>query len=230
MKEVTLAATVRESGGKGPARRQRMNGNIPAVVYGPEVEPIPISIDQRTFRTSMKSAGSSTIINLDMGEKTNKVIMREIQRDPVSLDILHVDFYAISMTRPLKVSIPIKFEGSPEGVRVDGGIMQITMRELDISCLPVDIPDELVLDVTELGIGSSIHVRDITLDKVEILSPTRRTVVVIAAPTVIKETVTAEDEEAEDLEGVEGEEGEAAEGEAPAEGAEAKKEGDDKKK
>ena len=223
MKEIPLAVSKREGRGKGPARRQRMAGNVPGVIYGPETEPISVSIDEKAFRTAMRQAGKSTIISLTLDDQEHKAIVREIQRDPVSLDIQHVDFHAISMTHPIDIAMPIRFEGTPVGVRVDGGIQQITMRELDISCLPKDIPDELVVDVSELGIGDSIHVSDISLENVRILSPERRTIVVIAAPTVVKEAVTAaEEEEGEVAEG-EAAEGEAAEGEAPAEGDKEKK-------
>ncbi|MDH4035481.1 MAG: 50S ribosomal protein L25, partial [candidate division Zixibacteria bacterium] len=196
MKEISISASRRESLGKGPARQSRMAGNIPAVVYGPEVEPIPVAVEERSFRATMKATGSlSSIINLDVDGKTNKVVLREIQRDPITSRILHMDFHAISMTKPLNISIPIQFEGSPRGVKTDGGIMQITMRDLDISCLPSDIPDKLVVDVEDLGIGDSIHVRDVDLDKVQILSPEQRTIVVIAAPTVVKVDEPAEAEE-----------------------------------
>ena len=216
MKEISINASKRELLGKGPARQSRMAGNIPAVVYGPELEPIPVDIDLRTFRSAMKgSASLSSIISLDIGGKINKVILREIQRDPITSEILHMDFHAISMTKPLNISIPIRFEGIPQGVKTDGGIMQITMRELEISCLPTNIPEELVLDVEDLGIGDAMHVRDITLDNVQIVSPEQRTIVVIAAPTVVKADEPTEDElEAEAEEGAE----EGAEA-TPAEGA-----------
>ena len=228
MKEVSISASRRESLGKGPARQSRMAGNIPAVVYGPEVEPIPVAIDERSFRSAIKASGSlSSIISLDVEGKTNKVVLREIQRDPITSRILHMDFHAISMTKPLHISIPIRFEGTPRGVKTDGGIMQITMRDLDITCLPSDIPEALVLDVEDLGIGESIHVSSVSIDKVTILSPEQRTIVVIAAPTVVKvdEPTEAELEEAAEAEAAEGE---AAEGEAAAETKEAPK--DDKAK
>ncbi|MDH3891149.1 MAG: 50S ribosomal protein L25 [candidate division Zixibacteria bacterium] len=214
MKEISISASRRESLGKGPARQSRMAGNIPAVVYGPEVEPIPVAVEERSFRATMKATGSlSSIINLDVDGKTNKVVLREIQRDPITSRILHMDFHAISMTKPLNISIPIQFEGSPRGVKTDGGIMQITMRDLDISCLPSDIPDKLVVDVEDLGIGDSIHVRDVDLDKVQILSPEQRTIVVIAAPTVVKVDEPAEAEEGLEEGAEEGAEDSPAEGE-----------------
>ncbi len=211
MKEVPISASRRESLGKGPARQSRMAGTIPAVVYGPDLEPIPIAIEERALRTAMKSSsGAGTIFNLDVEGNENKVVLREIQRDPVTSKIMHLDFHAISMTKPLNISIPIRFDGTPVGVKTDGGIMQITMRELEISCLPTDIPESLVVNVEDLGIGDSIHVRDVEVPKVQILSAEQRTIVVIAAPTVVKAEAAAEGEELE--EGVE-EGAEAAEGE-----------------
>jgi large subunit ribosomal protein L25 len=187
MKEISINASKRELLGKGPARQSRMAGNIPAVVYGPELEPIPVDIDLRTFRSAMKgSASLSSIISLDVGGKVNKVILRDIQRDPITSEIIHMDFHAISMTKPLHISIPIHFKGTPRGVKTDGGIMQITMRELEISCLPTNIPEEFVLDVEGMGIGDAMHVRDISLENIQIVSPGQRTIVVIAAPTVVK--------------------------------------------
>jgi len=228
MKEIPISARRREGTGKGVARRERMASRIPGVVYGPEIDPVSVSVDERDMRAAMKaSAGVFVIFNLDVDGKVEKVIMRDLQRDPVTTKITHIDFHAIALDKPLSTSIPIVFKGVPVGVKTDGGIMQTTMRELDISCLPQDVPDQLELDVTELGIGDSIHVRDVELGEVRILAPEQRTIVVIAAPTVVKETVTEEGEEGEELEG-EAAEGEGAEG--AAEGEEAKAEGGEEKK
>ncbi len=211
MKEVSLVASPREAVGKGAARRVRARGYIPAVVYGPEIEPLPIAVDERAFRAAFKSAGGSAIYNLEVNGKVSKVIVREAQRDPITDRITHLDFHAISMKKPLHLSIPIRFVGTPRGVKTEGGIMQTVLRELEISCLPSDIPEYIEVDVTDLGIGDSVHVRDLSVPKAEILSEPQRTVVVIGAPTVIKvEAPAAAAEEA-----VETAEAEAAEGEKP---------------
>ena len=228
MKEIVISATRRESVGKGPARRERMAGSIPAVVYGPEVEPISVAVDEKTFRSAMKVSGRTTsLINLDIEGNKNTVIMRDVQRDPLTSKILHIDFHAIPLDKPINLSIPISFIGSPRGVKTDGGIMQITMRDIEISCLPTDIPEKLEIDVSDLGIGDSIHVRDVTIPDTQLISSERRTIVVIAAPTVVKEDVE-EEEEAELAEGEEAvETGETAE---TAEGEETSKEDDKGKK
>lgn len=220
MKEIKIAGTPRESVGKGPARRTRMVGNIPAVVYGPEQKPVSISVEGSQIRRALKeTAGGTTLFDLEVAGKTRKVLVRELQRDPVTSQVVHIDFHAISMTKPIHLLVPLHFEGSPIGVKVDGGIMQTTMREIEVSCLPADIPERIEINVDELHIGDSIHVRDIDVPNAKVLSEEQRTVVVISAPTVIKETVTTD-------EIAEGEEAVAAEGAEAAETAETPKEGE----
>lgn len=231
IREVELNAELRTGVGKGPARQARMAGNIPGVVYGPEIEPIPIFIPAKAFRAAViKSGGQrgtgSTIFSLKVGDKTNKVLIRDLQRDPVTSTIIHIDFHAIAMNKPIHISVPINLIGIPVGVKVDGGIMQTTLRELEISCLPANIPQNIELDVSELSIGESVHVSDLEVENVKILTEQQRTIVVISAPTVLKSATEDEAEEGE--EGVEVAEG--AEGAAPAEGDAAKAEGADDKK
>jgi large subunit ribosomal protein L25 len=230
MREISLAVERRNDKGKGAARQHRQNGRIPGVIYGPEVEPVSVAVDERTFRSAMKNVHGTSIMNIQMDGKETKAILREMQRDPVTNRVLHVDFHAIPMNKPLTVRIPIHCVGTAVGVKVDGGIQQQTMRELEVACLPSEIPDDLEVDVSELGIGDSIHVRDVSIPNVEIVSEEQRTIVVISAPTVIKAAATAEEEEAEGEEGAEAAEGEEAEGaEENAEGDEGEKKAEEKK-
>ena len=224
MKEIAISATLRQEVGGGSGRRTRAAGEIPAVVYGPETEPMAVAVNERNLRAAVKESGLSSIINLDVEGKETKVIIRDVQRDPVSSRAIHIDFHAISMTKALHISVPILFEGTPLGVTVDGGIMQTTMREIEISCLPKDIPQHIEIDVSELHIGDSIHVSDLDIENVTLMAEPQRTVVVISAPTVVVEPV-AEEEEGELAEGEEGEA--AAEGAEGAEGEEKKE--DDKR-
>jgi len=234
MKEVSISVVPREGKGKGPARQTRMVGFIPGVVYGPETKPESIKIDNRAFNAAWKKGGGSVIFTLDKEGKKTKVLIRELQRDPVTSNVIHVDFHAISMTKPIHLSIPIFLVGTPIGVKTEGGILQATMREIEISCLPTDIPEHVEINVENLHIGDSIHVRDLTIPNVKILEEADTTLAVVSAPTVLK---TVEEEAAEAAAAAEaagvvpGAEGEAAaagaEGKAPAEGA--KKEGSDKK-
>ena len=239
MKEIVVAAKRRTEGGKGPARRVRQDGFIPGIIYGPETEPISVAVNEKEFRFSMKGVEGTSLIDLNIDGDHRKVVLREIQRDPVTSRVIHVDFHAISMNKPINVAVPIHYIGTPVGVKTDGGIMQVTMRELEVSCLPGSIPEHLEIDVSELHIGESVHVSSVTIPDAKILSEVRRTMVVIAAPTVHKEEV-AEEVEGEEVEGeaVEGEAEAAAEGaedKTPAEGedkkkSEDKKKGEDKKK
>lgn len=210
MKEVPMTATRRDETGKGVARRARAAGMIPGVVYGPEIDPMPITLEEKEFHAAMKSADAATVLNLRVNGSENKVLVRDIQRHPVTSKVIHIDFHAISMNKPIHIAIPIHFVGTPKGVKVDGGIMQVLLREVEISCLPMDIPDRFEIDVTELGIGESIHVAKLDIPNVEILTLERRTVVTIAAPTIIKAATTAEEEEGAEA-ATEGEEAEGAE-------------------
>lgn len=232
MKEVALPAELREAGSKGEARRLRVSGSIPAVVYGLKTAPYSIKVTERALRDALKeAAGSAVLYDLRVGdEPANKVVIRDLQRDPLTSKITHIDFHAIAMDRPLSVKVPIHFIGTPVGVKTDAGIMQTTLRELSVSCLPENMPEKIELNVEELGIGEAIHVEDIDLPNVEKLDEPQRTIVVISAPTVTRAEVEAmeageEGEEAAEGEAAEGEaaEGEAAEGEA-AEGEEKKEE------
>mgnify|MGYP000402312635 CR=1 FL=1 len=224
MKEVALPAELRDAGSKGVARRLRSAGNIPAVVYGLKTAPYSVQVKESALRTAMKeAAGSAVLYDLQVGDKANKVVIRDLQRDPLTSRITHIDFHAIAMDRPLRVRVPIHFVGTPVGVKVDAGIMQTTMREISVSCLPKDMPEKIEINVEELGIGEAIHVRDIDLPNVELLGEPQRTVVVISAPTVTR----AEADAMEAGEAVEGVEGEAAEVET-AEGEAAEDSGDKK--
>ena len=151
---------------------------------------------------------------MNIDGKENKVILRELQRDPGTSRVLHVDFHAISMNKAIHISVPIHFMGLSEGVKNEGGIMQTTMRELEVSCLPSNIPEHFEIDVTNLRIGESIHVKEVSIPNAEIISEKQRTIVVISAPTVMKvEEPTAEEGDeavvAEDAEAATGEEGDA---------------------
>ncbi len=207
MKEVLLEASLRKTTGKGSARQSRLAGNIPAVVYGPEIDSLPIEISEKVMRQAVKDSSFNAIFDLSVDGKSNKVLIRDIHRDPISLKVTHLDFHAISMTKPIKLSVPISLIGEAIGVKTDGGLIQSAMREIEISCLPIDIIDVIEVDVSELNVGDSIHIRDISIKNVTILAEERRTVVICAAPSVVEEEVSEEDEDAEDAEGVEGAEG-----------------------
>jgi large subunit ribosomal protein L25 len=220
MATVELKATARTGTGKGKARQTRREGSFPAVLYGEGEEPQPISVDNKDFYPVIRTAaGENVILDLKIeGSKSEscKAIIRDIQYHPVRRDILHVDFQHISMTKMITVDVPIEIEGEAVGVKTDGGILEVILREVEVECLPVNIPDVIKVDVSDLEIGNSIQVSDLHVEDARIVTDPESTVITIGAPTVVEEV------KPEVAEGEEAEEG--AEGEAAAEGEGAKKE------
>lgn len=193
-----LSASARDIGGKGVARKLRSEGRIPAVVYGHGREPQPLSINSRELdRLLDHIAAEATVIDLDIDGKPARTLIREIQRHPFKRQILHVDFQELVAGEKISVRLPIILVGVPDGVRLDGGILDQTMRELEVEVDPSNIPNHVDIDVTKLTIGSSIHVRDITLPEgVEVLDDGDASVCVVSAPRAAVEAVAAEETEA----------------------------------
>ena len=229
MAENELAVEVREGTGKGPARRLRASGRVPAVCYGRGAKSLGISLDPLALDQLLKgsTAGMNTLIALQVeggGEYHGKpMLVKELQRNPVSRQILHADLYAVNLQEAIQVSVPIHLEGSPEGVKM-GGILDQTLREVELECMPQAIPEELRLDVSELLIGQSLHVRDLAIPEgATLLSDLDLSVVTVATPAVEEEPVAEAVEGEPVAEGEEAPEAEAADGEAGADSA--KKEG-----
>jgi large subunit ribosomal protein L25 len=193
-----LSASARDLGGKGVARKLRSEGRIPAVVYGHGREPQPLSINSRELdRLLDHIAAEATVIDLDIDGKPARTLIREIQRHPFKRQILHVDFQELVAGEKISVRLPIILVGVPDGVRLDGGILDQTMRELEVEVDPSNIPNHVDIDVTKLTIGSSIHVREITLPEgVEVLDDGDASVCVVSAPRAAVEAVASEETEA----------------------------------
>jgi len=223
--EFALDVELREGRGKGVARKLRAAGRIPGICYRRNAESTAISLDpselDRLIRTA--SSGINTLIDLKVAGGGDfdgrQVLIKELQRDPVSGAYLHADLYAIDLKQTIHISIPVQLKGSPIGVTLGGGILDHATRELDVECLPDAIPEEFAVDVSELEVGQSLHVRDIkVLEGVEILNDPDVSIVSVVAPAVVEEEVPEEEEE-----GVEGEAAPDGEGEAaPEESAEKK--------
>jgi large subunit ribosomal protein L25 len=197
MASANLSASARDNGGKGVARKLRGEGRVPAVVYGHGRDPQALSINTRELERLLDHiAAESTVIDLDIDGKPARTLIREIQRHPFKRQILHVDFQELVAGEKISVSVPIVLMGVPDGVRMDGGILDQTMRELEIEVDPSNIPNHVEIDVTKLTIGSSVHVRDIPLPEgVEVLDDEDASVCVVSAPrAVIEETPAAEGE------------------------------------
>jgi large subunit ribosomal protein L25 len=200
MASANLSANARGNGGKGASRKLRGEGRVPAVVYGHGRDPQALSINTRELERLLDHiSAESTVIDLDIDGKASRTLIREIQRHPFKRQILHVDFQELVAGEKISVSIPIVLIGVPDGVRMDGGILDQTMRELEIEVDPSNIPNHIEIDVTRLTIGSSVHVREIPLpDGVEVLDDEDASVCVVSAPrAAIEETAAAVEGEAE---------------------------------
>lgn len=184
--EIVLEVTKRDKTGKENAKKLRQEGLIPGIVYGAGDKPRPVHLAQSSLDKLLHSGhGENVLITLNIknGETASeKVLIRDIQRDPVKESIIHVDFQHVSLTRKITVKVPIHLVGVPTGVKDQSGILQHILREVEVSCLPSDIPEKVDLDVTALKIGDSLRVRDIILPKVEILSAPEQTITSVVPP------------------------------------------------
>jgi large subunit ribosomal protein L25 len=205
MKETLLEAEVRAGSGKSVTRKLRMSGMLPAVLYGMDKKPEMLNVNARSLTQLLHAGGGENVlVDLVVGTaKPEKVLVKEVQHHPVSSKIVHIDFLRIDLTKKVTVMVPVHIVGTAEGVK-GGGVLEVVSRELEVSCLPMDIPSHITVDVTALKINEAIHVTDLQLGKLEILTDKARTVVTVQPPTVIKEVAPA----AEAVEGavVEGEE------------------------
>jgi large subunit ribosomal protein L25 len=214
-----MKAQTRDVFGKGEMNRLRRSGRIPAVVYGPGEETVPVSVDEHELKLLLQRVSfENTIIELEVTGKVEKkyqTLIREIQRHPYRPQLHHLDFYSVPMDRAIHVEVPILLHGNPLGVRNEGGLIQQVLRDLEILVLPDKIPEHITIDINELHLHESIHVENLTRGDYEILTDPRRTVVTIvskqvAAIPVPGEEVVPEVEVIGAEEGEEGEEGEEA--------------------
>jgi large subunit ribosomal protein L25 len=209
-----LAIELRTQTGKGAARKLRARGRIPGVYYSGEAVAVSVDLDphalEHVFATS--AAGMNTLIDLAGGGDLHGklVLVKHVQRDPVKGDLLHADFYGVDVRKVVQVSVPIRLTGTPVGVALHDGILDHALRELELSCLPQAIPQEIVADVSALDIGDSLHVRDLALPEgVELESDSDLPVVSVVPPRVEEvaapaEEVLVEGEAAPAVEGAEG--------------------------
>jgi large subunit ribosomal protein L25 len=213
-----LKAKIRKTTGNGPARVLRREGRIPAVLYGPKTEPALLSVEIRDLEQIFKTGNvGQVLLNLVIQngqESTRPAMIKELQAHPVSGKFLHIDFYEIDLERKIRVGVPIVTTGQPIGIE-NGGMLQIVRREIEVLCLPTQIPESIEVDVTDLDVGDSIHVEEIQVEgDAEIPADVNFTVITILAPKVEAEPEEEEEELDEEAAEAEGEEG-ADEKEAP---------------
>lgn len=194
----TLDAKVRTSRKKGAARKERAAGRIPGVVYGEGQEAVNISVDWREFTRLLHGAGGEhAVVELKMEnapDKSGPAMLREVQHHPVRDDVLHIDFQRIRLDRKIVTYVPIHLEGKAKGL-TEGGVLDYQLREVEVECLPADVPEYLELDITELEIGHSLHVSDLKAPgSVILITEPDRAVVTMLAPRVAVEEEEAEEE------------------------------------
>ena len=212
--EAALEAVTRQTFGKNETRRLRRDGRIPAIVYGGAAKKkngngTPISFDPKVLMRIINSeSGINTIIGLTVdGGKSTQVLVKDYQLDPIGNHLLHVDFYRVAMDRVIRVSVPVTLKGEAVGVKQEGGLLDFVNREVEVECLPADIPEHLEVDVSELMIGQGVRLR-------EVIEGVKWTP--ISSPDVLLVHVVAPKAEVEEepevvAEGEAGAEGEAAE-------------------
>ncbi|HEY7410336.1 MAG TPA: 50S ribosomal protein L25/general stress protein Ctc [Vicinamibacteria bacterium] len=194
MPEIVVAARSRNLMGKNANRRLRAEGFIPGVLYGAKQEAVALAVSPREIGAILRSAsGENTLFELDLGGSRRKVILKEFQVEPIKGRLLHADFYEVALDKLLTVSVHVEVTGTPVGVKVQGGVLDYVTRELEVECLPADIPERIVVDVSELEIGKHVRVSDLTAPKgVTILADPDIVVVHVVAPRAEEVPVAAE--------------------------------------
>ncbi|NUM52148.1 MAG: 50S ribosomal protein L25 [Candidatus Hydrogenedentes bacterium] len=202
----TLKAATRESGTKGKARQERRDGNVPGVLYGGDGSPVTLTINAREFVKLIQAHGSHAIVQIDVSNDTaasGPALLKDVQYHPVRGNAIHADFQRIRLDERITTLVPLHFVGHCKGL-VDGGVLDYQVRELEIECLALEVPEKIDVDITDLGIGDHLYVSNITVPAgIGVVTALDRSVVACHAPRAIKEETTT-------VEAAPGEEGAAA--------------------
>jgi len=190
MSEMTIEVRERMGRGKGASRKLRAGGKIPAVVYGGDRDPVAIEVDRRELRDLLrKSSSENAVFLLKLGDtgKSRHTMIRELQVDPVSRQILHVDFQRVNMSEKVRVMVSIELSGTPAGVKNEGGVLDFITREVEVECLPADIPTHLAVDVSALQIGQHVGAANLQVpENVTLLEDVTRVIASVGHPRVIE--------------------------------------------
>lgn len=202
MQQAKLEVQQRDTFGKQSARDLRKEGGVPAVLYGRAQDTVAIQVNARTFKQFLRTYGENVIINMEVeAGDPETVIIKEIQRHPVDKQtLLHADFIRISLDEPVTSAVPVILVGNPPGVQ-EGGVLESPLREVSLHCLPMEMPNNITIDVSHLEIGDSVHVSDLTLDEeIDILDEPERILAMVSQPRIHLEDELAEGEEGEGAE------------------------------
>jgi len=188
--EITITAELRDSRGKNEARRLRAGGKIPAVVYGARQEPVAVAVSPKDLNRILRSkSGHNTIFNIDIQDRENTPVMIvDWQNDPVKENLLHADLKRIDLTQRIAVKVPVHTTGEPKGVKQEDGLLELVAREIEIECLPEEIPEEFVIDVVELMLGQSRRASDLVMTgSMVLLSPPDAVIAHVIALRAVEE-------------------------------------------
>jgi len=196
MSELVLHAELRELTGKEYAKKLRQQGKVPGVFYAYNETAIPITLDERITTKVLSSEGG--LIDFQIGsKKKRKAIIKEVQTDPVRQSLVHVDIMGVQLKEKLTIEVPIHFLGEAIGVKEQGGILHQYFREIEVTCLPLEIPDYIEVDVSQLKLGDSITISELSVPNIEIEGDPQQQIVSVMAPTVAKEKIVEEAPEAD---------------------------------
>jgi len=200
MEQVLIKADRRSATGKGVARKARAAGKIPAVLYGGGVDPVSITISSKDWDKITRHMKRNVILDMEIhggaSIENRPVMVKEVQRDGLGTEIMHIDFLQVSMEKTVEVEVPIHLSGKSKG-EVLGGVIDIHLRSIKVECLPGQIPEEIVVDLTELDIGDSVHVSDISLPGVKLIEHGDVAILSVVPPTVEEKKVATEEAAAE---------------------------------
>ena len=196
MAVIQLKGQRREGVGKGFTRKARAAGQIPGVVYGHGEKPVAVAVDAKELELALRGfKGANPIVNLSLGDKPVTALVRDVQMDPVTRGIIHLDFQHISLTEEIEVEVAVHCVGTPIGVKDGGGILEYHARSIKIRCLPTSIPPSIDVDVTHLNVGENLHVKDVKVIGFTIVTDLEVTVAAVIAP-IVEEAPAAETPEA----------------------------------
>jgi len=230
MKDIVLEAQPRAAATKGEAKAIRRTGRVPGIAYGDKGAPVSLSVDEKSVQTILRSEGGrNALISLKIGSASHPVLIKEIQRHPITRALQHVDFHRISLKKKIETKVPLHVKGEAPGVKLGGGVLEHLVRDVRVRCLPTEIPGAIDVDISGLQMNQSIRAKDLALPQgVEILMDAESVIVHVVAVHVVEETPATPEAGAAGATAAEpevikkGKVEEGAEGVAPAAGADKK--------